>query len=309
MRHRNVTKKTRFCEQLSWKDLNISSIRQLIRLAKSEDLRGTALNRQLKQHGDVTTRALVGSQIGKATIVARESMVVCGLPLLQHILDIYGKSCYFTPLQKDGDQIEAGTSLGYLKGPARTLLTAERIILNFIQRLSGISSHTHRYVETMGKTSTRLLDTRKTTPGYRNLEKYAVSCGGGWNHRIGLYDRVLIKDNHLAASHATKGESLSLAVKKTRRDNPSLLIEVEVDHLKQIPPILSAKADIILLDNFSLSQLKKAIHLIAGKTATEASGGITLKTIRKLSNIGLDYISCGALVHQSTWVDIGLDWA
>lgn len=308
MRHQNVIKRTRFCEQLSWKDLNLSPIRQLIKLAKSEDLRGIALNRKLTQYGDVTTRALVGSQSGKAAIVARESMVVCGLPLIQHILDIYGKDCRFTPLQKDGDRVEAGTPLGYLKGPARTLLTAERIILNFTQRLSGITSHTNRYVEALGKTSTRLLDTRKTTPGYRNLEKYAVSCGGGWNHRIGLYDRVLIKDNHLAASKATKGESLAIAVKTTRQNNPGLLIEVEVDHLEQIPPILSAKADIILLDNFSLPQLKKALHLISGKTATEASGGITLKTIRKLSNIGLDYISCGALIHQSTWVDIGLDW-
>jgi len=308
MRHHNVTKKNRFCEQLSWKDLNLSSIRQLIRLAKSEDLRGTALNRKQARYGDVTTRALVGPQKGKAAIVARESMVICGLPLIQHILDIYGKNCRFTPLRKDGDYVKAGTLLGYIKGPSRTLLTAERIILNFVQRLSGIASHTNRYVDALGQTSTRLLDTRKTTPGYRNLEKYAVSCGGGWNHRIGLYDRVLIKDNHLAASKATKGESLSMAVQSARKNNPGLLIEVEVDDLEQIPPILAAKADIILLDNFPLQQLKKALDLTGRKIATEASGGITLKTIRRISNIGLDYISCGALIHQSTWVDIGLDW-
>jgi nicotinate-nucleotide pyrophosphorylase (carboxylating) len=195
------------------------------------------------------------------------------------------------------------------------MLAAERIILNFLQRLGGVATQTRRYVDALGKSRTRLLDTRKTTPGYRMLEKYAVACGGGWNHRLGLFDRVMLKDNHLAllglAETSTSLRSptrLAEAVAAARRNAPDLPVEVEVDMIQQIPPVLAAGADVILLDNFAPAQLKKALELIGGRAFTEASGGITLKTLPRLADLGLDFASTGALVHQSVWVDIGLDW-
>jgi nicotinate-nucleotide pyrophosphorylase (carboxylating) len=196
--------------------------------------------------------------------------------------------------------------LATLSGDPRTLLTAERVILNFLQRLSGVATQTHRYVEALGATRTRLLDTRKTTPGYRMLEKYAVACGGGWNHRLGLFDRVMLKDNHLALLGATGG--LAAAVAAAKRAAPELPVEIEVDLLAQIPPALAAGADVLLLDNFTPAQLRRAVALIGGRTFTEASGGITLKNLPRLAGLGLDFISTGALVHHSVWADIGLDW-
>jgi nicotinate-nucleotide pyrophosphorylase (carboxylating) len=198
--------------------------------------------------------------------------------------------------------------LARLEGPARRLLEAERVLLNFLQRLSGIATHTAAHVRALGRTHTRLIDTRKTTPGWRMLEKYAVACGGAWNHRLGLFDRVLIKDNHLAASGATRGDRLAAAVRLARRRAPDLAIEVEVDELAQLPPVLDAGADVVLLDNFTPAQLRRAVALVAGRARTEASGGVTLRSLPALAHLGLDFISSGALVHQSTWVDIGLDW-
>jgi nicotinate-nucleotide pyrophosphorylase (carboxylating) len=171
-----------------------------------------------------------------------------------------------------------------------------------------MASTTRQYVEAMGTTSTRLLDTRKTTPGFRVLEKYAVACGGGFNHRIGLFDRVMLKDNHLAADHAGQGEALTRLVSSTRAKWPDMVIELEVDRVDQIPPALDAGVDIFLLDNFSGEDLSEAIRLVGDKAATEASGGITLDLLPELATLGLDFISTGATIHQSTWKDIGLDW-
>jgi nicotinate-nucleotide pyrophosphorylase (carboxylating) len=182
-------------------------------------------------------------------------------------------------------------------------------LLNFLQRLSGIATYTRAHVRALGDSPTRLLDTRKTTPGYRALEKYAVATGGAWNHRLGLFDRVLIKDNHLAASGATRGDRLAHAVRLARRRAPHLRIEVEIDALDQLDPVLEARADVVMFDNFSLPDLRLAVARASGRTRTEASGGITLATLPALAHVGLDFISTGALVHQSTWIDIGLDWA
>ena len=217
------------------------------------------------------------------------------------------------PRKRDGARVEAGEVLATLHGNPRTLLGAERIVLNFIQRLSGVATETRRYVEALGEGRTRLLDTRKTTPGYRMLEKYAVACGGGWNHRLGLFDRVMLKDNHLAllGFAGERGEEetrLEEAVQRARKAAPDLPVEVEVDRVDQIPPVLAAGADVILLDNFPPARLRRAIELIRGRAFTEASGGITLKALPRLAGLGLDFISTGALVHQSVWVDIGLDW-
>jgi len=298
------------CQRLAWSDLDPAALQTLILLARAEDLGGWGLraSRRPRRAGDVTTAAVVGRGRGRAELRARRPMVVCGLPLAQLVLHQYGSRARLTPAVADGTPVRAGALLATIEGPSTVLLEAERVLLNFLQRLSGIATHTAAHVRALGHSPTRLLDTRKTTPGYRMLEKYAVGCGGGWNHRLGLFDRVMIKDNHLAAAGATRGDRLAAAVHAARARAPQLAIEVEVDELAQLPPVLEAGADIVLLDNFTPAQMRRAVALVDSRAYTEASGGITLKSLPRLGGLGLDFISSGALVHQSTWIDIGLDW-
>jgi nicotinate-nucleotide pyrophosphorylase (carboxylating) len=299
------------CQRLAWTDLDPDALRTLILLARAEDLGGWGLRERRRPHraGDVTTAAVVRDSRGRAELRARRPLVACGLPLVPLVLREYGGGrARFKPAVTDGTAVGAGALLGTITGPAADLLEAERVLLNFLQRLSGIATHTAAYVRALGRSRTRLLDTRKTTPGYRMLEKYAVGCGGAWNHRLGLFDRVMIKDNHLAAAGATRGTRLAAAVQAARASAQGLPIEVEVDALEQLPPVLEAGADIVLLDNFTPAQLRRAVDLVGGRAWTEASGGITLRTLPRLGGLGLDFISSGALVHQSTWIDIGLDW-
>ena len=294
-------------KRLSWDDLDLASLRKLIELARDEDLAGLGLRVKPRVTGDRSTAALATApRQGSADIVAREPLTTCGLPLIPLILSVYGGNASVQLRARDGRTLKKGEVLATLTGDPRTLLTAERVILNFIQRLSGIATQTHTYSAVLGDGRTRLLDTRKTTPGWRMLEKYAVACGGGWNHRLGLFDRVMLKDNHLALLGST--DDLGTAVARAKKAAPDLPVEVEVDELAQIPPVLAAGADVILLDNFTPARIKKAVSLIAGRAFTEASGGITLKTLPRFADLGLDFISTGALVHQSVWVDIGLDW-
>jgi nicotinate-nucleotide pyrophosphorylase (carboxylating) len=328
-------------KRLGWDDLDLAYLRRLIEIARDEDLSGLGLRQRPATTGDQSTASLARTpRQGTADLVAREPLVACGLPLLSLILSVYGGKASVQLQARDGRSLKEGDVLATLSGDPRILLSAERVLLNFLQRLSGIATQTRRYVDALGKSRTRLLDTRKTTPGYRMLEKYAVACGGGWNHRLGLFDRVMLKDNHLvllgfapdtvarrpgpAAAAASgrrpaatgpekdrapgQGSALAEAVVAARRTAPELPVEVEVDDLGQIPPVLAAGADVILLDNFSPADLRKAVKLIAGRAFTEASGGITLKTLPRLADLGLDFASTGALVHQSVWVDIGLDW-
>ncbi len=234
-------------------------------------------------------------------------MILCGSRLAPEILAAYHPQLSYQPLQTDGAQLAAGQVIATVDGPVQELLSVERPLLNFLQKLSGVSTETRRYADALADSSTRLLDTRKTTPGYRVLEKYAVACGGGWNHRIGLFDRVMLKDNHLAAFGSDPSDAAIDAVSESRRRNPNLLVEMEVDTLDQIEFALAAQVDIILLDNFSPAQLEVALRRIDRQAVTEASGGITLETLPQLAALGLDFISTGALVHQSSWVDIGLD--
>ena len=298
------------CQRLAWSDLDPEALQALILLARAEDLGGWGLraSRRPRRAGDVTTTAVIGRSRGRAELRARRPMVVCGLPLAPLVLKEYGGRTRFAPAVADGTHVRAGALLATMEGPSSALLQAERVLLNFLQRLSGIATHTAAHVRALGRSPTRLLDTRKTTPGYRMLEKYAVGCGGAWNHRLGLFDRVMIKDNHLAAAGATRGDRLAAAVRAARASAPGLAIEVEVDELAQLPPVLEAGADIVLLDNFTPTQLRRAVALVDGRAFTEASGGITLQTLPRLGGLGLDFISSGALVHQSTWIDIGLDW-
>ncbi len=301
-------------QRLTWEDLDRSYLRKLAELARDEDLAGLGLRTRPRVPGDRSTASLVAAaRAGRADLVARQDMVVCGLGLIPLILTAYGGRATAQLRVRDGARLRAGATLATLSGDPRTLLAAERVLLNFLQRLSGVATQTRRYVDALGPGRTRLLDTRKTTPGYRMLEKYAVACGGGWNHRLGLFDRVMLKDNHLAligfgGGSGKNAPRLSAAVAAARKASPDLPVEVEVDDLAQIPPVIAAGADVILLDNFTPARLRRAVALINGRVFTEASGGITLRMLPKLGGLGLDFVSTGALVHQSVWVDLGLDW-
>ncbi|NCG08355.1 MAG: carboxylating nicotinate-nucleotide diphosphorylase [Verrucomicrobia bacterium] len=290
--------------RLSWEQLDSDYLRQLVGLAKIEDLAGAGLAERPEQLGDVTTALMPEGASGEAQLTARERMTICGLGLVGLVLASYGEDCSFEAKVQDGGSLSPGTPIGTLRGPAATLLQAERVLLNFLQHLSGVATETRHYADALAGASTALLDTRKTLPGYRVLQKYAFACGGGYNHRMGLFDRVMFKDNHLALTGAKLTETVALA----RSIHPKLPVEVEVDSHDQIEPALAGGADIILLDNFNAEALKKAVGQIDGRACTEASGGITLETLPALGALGLDFISTGAPVHQSTWKDIGLDW-
>ncbi|MDQ8187954.1 carboxylating nicotinate-nucleotide diphosphorylase [Pelagicoccus sp. SDUM812002] len=302
-----MKKADRCCQRLTWADLDLAPLNALIQLAKSEDLTAGGLRGGTETPGDHSSALLDAKQSAKTTLRARTALTLCGAELAPLVLSAYHSELAFEAFSSDGDTIAKGDAIGTLTGPVQSLLSAERPLLNFLQKLSGVATLTRQYVDALGHSTTRLLDTRKTTPGYRVLEKYAVACGGGWNHRIGLYDRVMLKDNHLAAFGSDPRQSAIEAVSESRRRNPEILVEMEVDTLEQIEHALAAQVDIILLDNFTSEQLKQAVHLIGSKAVTEASGGITIESIPQLASLGLDFISTGATVHQSTWIDIGLD--
>jgi len=295
-------------KRLAWKDIDHGYLNEIIRLARDEDLSGAGFADPPPAPTDITTATFPPtSKIGQADLFAREEQTLCGLSLTPIILGAYGGGTFTTNFQ-DGQTVSTGTKIGTIEGNPAHLLSAERVLLNFLQHLSGIATTTAAFVKKLDDRQTRILDTRKTTPGYRALEKYAVACGGGWNHRLGLYDRVLIKDNHLDAFSVQNGDDLRNTVQLAREKNPGIPIEVEVDHPDQVSPVLEAGADCLLLDNFSIPQIRKVVEFVDGQTCIEASGGITLKTVSNYAGLGLDFISTGALVHQSRWVDIGLDW-
>jgi nicotinate-nucleotide pyrophosphorylase (carboxylating) len=272
----------------------------------------TAVDRALQEDigsGDATTLATVPSDsVSAASMVARQKMVVCGLALTEAAFRSLTAELKITPRVADGDPIEAGRELLRIEGPTRAILTGERTALNFIQRLSGVATLTANYVDAIAGTTTQILDTRKTTPGWRLLEKYAVACGGGRNHRFGLHDLVMIKDNHLAALRDQPPSAIAAAVARARAAYPDLRVEVEADTLEQVAQAADSGADIILLDNMPPEILTEAVKIIAGRAETEASGGITLDTIRAVAETGVNFISVGALTHSAKAVDIGLDF-
>ncbi|SVD65027.1 uncharacterized protein METZ01_LOCUS417881, partial [marine metagenome] len=266
-----------FRQRLSWDDLDKDAIRKLVRLAADEDLHGKGLKNEATQTGDQTTISMGVSGLGTAAIVAREPLVACGLPMIPLILEEFEvENAAVENSKSDGDEVEVGETLAFISGAAVGLLTAERTLLNFIQRLSGVATASKAFVKALSGTKTDLLDTRKTTPGHRALEKYATATGGFFNHRYGLNDRILVKDNHLAANRATKGKKLAESVARLKGTGANLLVEVEVDCSEQIAPVLSAGVDAILLDNFSVEEVAEAVEEIEDRAVVEASGGITL---------------------------------
>ncbi len=259
--------------------------------------------------GDATTLATVPRSLtATARLRARESLVVAGIEFAETAFRLRSRKLKVHRLVNDGERARAGETLLTISGPAHAILTAERVALNFVQRLSGVATATAAFVAAVAGTRARILDTRKTTPGWRRFEKYAVACGGGRNHRVGLFDMVLIKDNHLAALRREQPNAIAAAVARARNQFPKLTVEVEADTLAQVAQAVAAGADIILLDNMTLPQLRTAVRLTAGRVPTEASGGVNLSTIRGIARTGVDFISVGAITHSARAVDLGLDF-
>ena len=298
----------RLIRRLRWDELDRSWLLRFAEFARDEDLSGLGLAERPLRTGDPSATLLVGAARARARVVARRPMVLAGLGLLDVVFAAYGGRCHAKPLAYDGQFVPAGTAVAEVEGPASELLSAERILLNFLQRLCGVATHTREHVLALGSSPTKLLDTRKTTPGFRMLEKYAVGQGGGYNHRLGLFDRIMVKDNHLAAGGATAGERITKMVLRARESRPDLLVEVEVDRLDQIRPVLQAGADIILLDNFPLADLREAIPQLRGLAWSEVSGGVSLESLPLIGALAPDFVSSGGLTHAAPWCDLGLDW-
>ena len=259
--------------------------------------------------GDVTTLATVPPNAHAAAVIAaREPIVVAGLGFAIQAFRLLSRDIDLVEQCADGDNIPPGRSVLNVRGQARAILTAERVALNFLQRLSGVATMTRLFVDAVVGTNAKILDTRKTTPGWRRFEKYAVACGGGQNHRFGLFDMVLIKDNHLVALRNEQPNAIAAAVARARKNYPNLKVEVEADNLDQVRQALDAGADIILLDNMPLENLRAAVNLVRGAAKLEASGGVNLNTVRSIAETGVDFISVGAITHSARAVDLGLDF-
>ena len=254
--------------------------------------------------GDLTSEALFAPEDkARADFIAREPMVVSGLPVAAAVFERLDPTCRFKALRTEGARIKTGARLARVSGPLRALLTGERTALNFVRRLCGIASLTRRYVDALAGTGCKLLDTRKTTPGFRALEKAAVRAGGGHNHRLGLFDGVMIKDNHIQAAG-----SIAKAVNRARhRAPPTVRVEVECADLRQVRAAVAAGADIIMLDNMPPAKMAKAVQIIDGRALTEASGRLELDNLRAAAEAGVDYASVGALTHGARAADVAMD--
>jgi nicotinate-nucleotide pyrophosphorylase (carboxylating) len=298
-------------QQLDWSAAIEDDLRQIVRLAVREDL---------DRFHDWTTLAIVDAdQQGRAAMVAREPGVIAGLRAAPVLLDEMHAAIGWKAKVEDGDAVLAGAVVAELSGSARDLLVCERPLLNLVGHLSGIATLTRKFVEQIAGTRASIYDTRKTTPGWRRLEKYAVGCGGGRNHRTGLFDAILIKDNHLAlAAHegimpaeAVRRAKEFLKQSASQRSGESLLVEIEIDGLEQLDDVLRAGPDIILLDNMSPAMLREAVarrNALVPAIELEASGGVTLETVREIALTGVERISSGALTHSARTLDVGLDW-
>ena len=269
------------------------SIQHLIELAISEDVGS----------GDITTDNLVSPDLtGKGVIIAKEPLVIAGLDIARQVFKRFDPDISFDSRFADGDTVEKGRKILVVEGTLQALLKGERTALNFLQRLSGIATHVRSYVETLENKDVRLVDTRKTTPGWRVLEKYAVRIGGAYNHRMGLYDGVLIKDNHIAVSGGIKK-----AVARIRKNVSHLVkIEVEVSDISEVKEAIEAGADVIMLDNMDLSGIEASVRLINGRALVEVSGMVTKDDLQALASTGVDIISAGALTHSAGSVDLSM---
>jgi nicotinate-nucleotide pyrophosphorylase (carboxylating) len=297
--------------QHDWNSAIEDDLRQIVRLAVREDL---------DRFHDWTTLALVSAdQQGRAAIVVRKPGVIAGLRALPIVIDVMHAAIDVEPIAADGDEIHPGDAVANLAGSARDLLVCERPLLNLLGHLAGIATLTRKFVGQTAGTRAKIYDTRKTTPGWRRLEKYAVRCGGGMNHRAGLYDAVLIKDNHLALaaaesitpSDAVRRARTFLAETASQRDAVAMLVEIEIDRLEQLDAVLAAGPDIVLLDNMRPELLRSAVarrDALSPAIELEASGGVNLDTVRAIAETGVDRISVGEITHSAPALDVALDW-
>ena len=266
-----------------------------------------ALEEDLGTAGDITTDGIVpGEAQGKAAIVSRQAGVIAGLDLAEAAFKALDPDTRFVRVVEDGGKVASGDTIATVSAKTRALLTGERTALNFLNRLSGIATLTASYVKAVEGTAARIACTRKTTPGLRSLEKYAVKAGGGVNHRFGLYDAVLVKDNHIAAAGGLAAALERLGAGRGKLKG--VKVEVEVDTLDQLEQALRFPIDAVLLDNMDVETLRQAVKLVAGRVATEASGGVTLETVRRIAETGVDVISVGALTHSPRSLDSSLEW-
>ncbi|WP_286889068.1 carboxylating nicotinate-nucleotide diphosphorylase [Pseudoalteromonas sp. ESRF-bin5] len=269
---------------------------QLVTLALDEDL-----NYQTAADGDITAQLIPQNEQASAKVITREDCIFCGKDIIIEVFKQVDPTVQLSVLVNDGDVVTANSTLFTAKGSARAILTAERTALNFVQTLSGTATTTAHYVKELSGTTTQLLDTRKTIPGLRALQKYAVKCGGGANHRIGLFDAFLIKENHIAACGG-----IEKAVAQAKLNHPSKPVEVEVESLQELKQAIDAGADIIMLDNFSVEQIKQAVILTNKRAKLEVSGNMTLETLKTYSQAGVDFISSGALTKNLQSIDLSM---
>ena len=279
--------------------MDLRKVRRIVQSALEEDVGA----------GDVTSEWTVGAEApASGRMIAKEAGVICGLDVARLVFGEVDREIDFTSRVRDGDRVTAGDEITRIEGPARGILTGERVALNFLQRMSGIATMTANYVEAVRGTGARILDTRKTTPGLRTLEKYAVRCGGGENHRFGLYDMVLIKDNHIAAAGGI-GEAVRSAKCKMPSAKCQMPIEVEVKDLSELADALEVGVDRIMLDNMSVEEMRQAVEAVrkaSDAVEIEASGGVTLAHLRKIAETGVDFVSVGALTHSARALDVSL---
>jgi nicotinate-nucleotide pyrophosphorylase (carboxylating) len=279
--------------------LDLRKVRRIIQSALEEDVGA----------GDVTSEWTVGTEaLASGRMIAKENGVICGLDVARLVFQEVDREIDFASRVRDGDRVTAGDEIARIEGPARGILTGERVALNFLQRMSGIATMTAKYVEAVRGTGARILDTRKTTPGLRTLEKYAVRCGGGENHRFGLYDMVLIKDNHIAAAGGI-GEVVRNAKSKMSNAKCKMPIEVEVKNQSELADALEVGVDRIMLDNMNVEEMRQAVEQVrkaSDAVEIEASGGVTLAHLREIAETGVDFISVGALTHSAQALDVSL---
>ena len=280
--------------ELDWRRIDL-----LIALALEEDL---------QERGDVTTKAVIGETLRvKAVFLAKEDCVCAGLPVAKRIVKEVDPEIEWKDLVQEGDFCKKGTLMAEISGKAASILTAERTALNFLQRLSGVATASKKYQDAAAGTKAIILDTRKTTPGWRNLEKYAVAVGGATNHRIGLFDRIMIKDNHRELAALEGDGAIMRAVARARQAYPDLEIEVETDTLEEVREAAESGAEYIMLDNMSDEMMAEAVKIVNGRAKLEASGGITIERLPRIGKLGVDFVSSGALTHSVRSMDISLD--
>ena len=291
---------SKFKKRVSWEDIDKSHLLAHLELCVQEDLSNT---------GDLTSDRCQISGNGVAELVTREEMIICGLSLIPNIFQAFKvNSLEVENLVDEGVLTPNGTTIAKISGKQSDILKIERTVLNFIQRLSGIATSSNLYAAILSENDVHLLDTRKTTPGIRSLEKFASACGGSYNHRMGLFDRILIKDNHLAASNIVTGDQLHNFLIQIKKKSTNDIVQVEIDSIEYLEISINAGVDAILLDNFSPDDVKRAVLLNKNRVVIEASGGISFQSLKKYARAQPHFVSTGAPIHGSRWMDIGLDW-